>query len=200
MRTFELQRRRKFGYVASKNFIRTRPLSFRQTRVNVAPEYATTCQQLTFPDGEGSGYFFIELLHKDAVVGRLSFILDAPDETVQCMQSSLHVTVGSFENVDVVKELRGWGGGLVLMREMLRVLDEEHVQFVLLKHLDLGTGKLVRYYNNLGFHFAREVLPCPDAFDSDHMVVETATLRRLLDRPPESPPEARRPRWTRGEM
>ena len=42
---------------------------------------------------------------------------------------------------------------------MTDVLEELKVQFVLLKHLDRGSGKLITYYERLGFAFARDVLP-----------------------------------------
>lgn len=207
-RSFDLVRRRKFGFSASKNFIRNRPLTRKNSKVYAKPEFTAACEELRFADGaaaaasgsvgsagsseqgEGSGFWFAELSHNEEIVGRLTFIIDSPGEDIQVMQHMLQVSAAEFKNLDVVPSYRGFLGGDILMLQVLtdmlcvpyllqprskrrtpltppavaapqmtEILEERNIQFVLLKHLDRGSGKLITYYEHLGFEFAREVLP-----------------------------------------
>ncbi|KAL1518761.1 hypothetical protein AB1Y20_003045 [Prymnesium parvum] len=178
-RGIELARRRKFGFAAANERKRTHPLQRVRATID-ATELSTSCSHA------GDGFWFCELRHRDAYVGRLDFVLDSPDEAVQCLQDELTISVAELKAIDIIKYARGVGGGQLLMEQLVEVLEEHKVQFVFLKHLDRGSGKLVRWYQRYGFQHALDVLPnvkVADSLHRDHMVTETATLKLRLAEP-----------------
>lgn len=93
-------------------------------------------------------------------VGRLTFALHTPDEAILELETILQKTAAELKNVDIKPELRGFGGGDELVKHMLDALWEHGgVDFVALHHLDRGSGKLISWYEEIGFLCASEFLP-----------------------------------------
>ena len=131
------------------------------------------------------GFWFADLTTaRHGTLGRLTFIVDGPVEATQVLQRMLHVQIGELKNIDIAQAARGRGGGPLLIRAMAATLEKLGIHFVLLKHLDHGSGHLVRWYEQLGFQFATQVLPphaaVQDVLDEHHRIAELSELQRRL--------------------
>lgn len=92
-------------------------------------------------------------------VGTLTFTLQSTDGVVMALEDALGVGGVELNNVVVMEAFRGRRGGNALCAAMLRELAPRGVRFVLLRALDRGGGTLAGFYERMGFHDARAVLP-----------------------------------------
>ena len=139
----------------------------------------------------GDGFFEVDLVRREmqhVCIGRLSFISQSPTELGVAVAAELTADVGELKNVDLVASARGHGGASQLMLKMSAVLRERGCEYVLLEHLDRGSGRLIKYYERLGFRFMRDALPTPiepaseleEALSPRHMLVKLEDLHRTL--------------------
>ena len=139
----------------------------------------------------GDGFFECDLEVGGEVVGRITFIDQSPTEVCTEVYRTLGASCAELKNVEVSEHMRGFSGGTALINSMCHVLHERGCQYVLLEHLDRGSGQLVRYYEGLGFRGARNVLPpvvdnsdLDRALNNQHMLVPLADLLKLVDPAP----------------
>ena len=97
-------------------------------------------------------------------------------------------SIAELTHLDVAAPLRGGGGGVALMAAMGDALAACGSAYVLLDHYDKGGGRLVRFYEGLGFAFARAVLAeavlddgeLDMALTEKHMLAPLAAMREAL--------------------
>ena len=188
------RRKRVDGLVAQRD--RQCPLAapVAWARMPVAPA------QLSVDEFHAHGLSDIDLRDpNDSRVGRIRFILDSPDPFVQELQRSSCVSVAELKAIDVVEGCRGAGGGPTLLRAMAEVLRQHRVHFVLLSLLDKGSGKLVRWYESLGFRFAKDALSGVEGMEhvtANHMIVEMRVLDEMIRRALPAPTQWGGPKMT----
>ena len=140
---------------------------------------------------KGDGFYDIDL-HVDGepeVRGRARFIDRCPKEGGVLVARALRgASTAELTHLDVAAPLRGGGGGIVMMAAMGDALAARGCAYVLLDHFDKGSGRLVRFYEGLGFEFARAVLAEAMLDDGEldqvltdkHMLAPLATMRDAL--------------------
>jgi len=113
-------------------------------------------------------------------VGSMEFHPSSPCKQISGLEEVLSVKCAELKNIDILQPFRGHRGTTMLMENMLRVVGEAESQYVVLRHLDRGSGKLVKYYERFGFQDARSTLPATDEvqqhLDQDHMIAPVDTL------------------------
>jgi len=110
-------------------------------------------------------------------VGKSIFHTNSPEEAAMGLEQELGIKVGYLKNVEIVPGLRGQKGGIIMMAAMIKVFEEEggmgDADMVLLSHLDVKQGQLIRYYETMGFMKCSEI-PWDDPKIED--IVREATL------------------------
>jgi len=140
---------------------------------------------------KGDGFYDIDL-HVDGepeVRGRARFIDRCPKEGGVLVARALRgASVAELTHLDVAAPLRGGGGGSAMMAAMGDALAARGCAYVLLDHFDKGSGRLVHFYEGLGFEFARALLAEAMLDDGEldqvltdkHMLSPLATMREAL--------------------
>lgn len=132
------------------------------------------------------------IYHDGRLAGRVVFNVACDGETPSTLERLLCIRCAELEHIDVDEKHRGQGGGPTLLRLMVATLQQhpEDIPFVTLEHLDRsdvgsGTGRLIAWYESLGFEMANEVLPSSQGkrFDARAMVASLADLSRVLEVP-----------------
>ena len=140
---------------------------------------------------KGDGFYDIDLhVHGEPQVrGRARFIDRCPKEGGVLVARALRgASIAELTHLDVAAPLRGSGGGVAMMAAMGDALAARGCAYVLLDHFDKGSGRLVRFYEGLGFEFARTVLAdailddgeLDQALTDKHMLAPLATMREAL--------------------
>ena len=144
-----LQRRKQLNKGRSHRARTTPLLRSGQPQAGRAPAFTTSTHDLS------NGFWEVDLHdaeHGGAVVGRMSFIDQTPSEAGVEVSDALNgSSTAELKHVEVVDSMRGFGGAKHLLVAMTDVLTRLGCEYVLLQHLDRGSGKLIRYYEQLGF-------------------------------------------------
>ena len=168
--------------------------SLTQTQTLTLTLTLTLTRQVVFVTSlhdKGDGFYDIDL-HVDGepeVRGRARFIDRCPKEGGVLVARALRgASIAELTHLDVAAPLRGGGGGIVMMAAMGDALAARGCAYVLLDHFDKGSGRLVHFYEGLGFEFARAVLAEATLDDGEldqvltdkHMLAPLATMRDAL--------------------
>ena len=155
---------------------------------------AADAKQTAHPDfctalADDAGFTTLALFHRHSpdgdksrgsmgpIVGAIKFVTSSQDETVLEIERVLSIRCAELKNVDMDAKHRGKGGGEIMVEGMADELRARGYDFVLLSHLDRGTGKLVKWYERLGFRAAHEVLPANvQGVTRQHMIAEVRHL------------------------
>lgn len=116
----------------------------------------------------------------EILVGKLLFKEGIPGKFERTMGG----LVAHLDQVVVLKGMRGHGGGDMLVQDMVDALSRGvgrgakggGYKFVALRHTDLGSGKLVNWYNQLGFVKGAEYRDDLVKSGPDLMIAELPTL------------------------
>ena len=156
-----------------------------------SPALARQVAFVTSLHDKGDGFYDIDLhVHGEPQVrGRARFIDRCPKEGGVLVARALRgASIAELTHLDVAAPLRGSGGGVAMMAAMGDALAARGCAYVLLDHFDKGSGRLVRFYEGLGFEFARTVLAEAMLDDGEldqvltdkHMLAPLATMREAL--------------------
>ena len=166
-----LQRRKQFNKGRSHRARTTPLLRSGQPRAASPPAFTTSVHD------QGNGFWEIDLHASDqsegaAAAGRIFFIEQTPSEAgVEVADALNGASTAELKHVEVVDSMRGFDGGTHLLIAMANVLRRVGCEYVLLEHLDRGSGKLVRYYEQLGFK------PAPARVQDEHITREHMLVR-----------------------
>ena len=127
----------------------------------------------------------------EVMVGKIEFSEGIPGK----LERVLGARVAYLKHVVVLPQLRGHGGGDLLVHGMVDILaaagwgwgdencDTERMEgcdltdgFVALRHTDLGSGKLVNWYSELGFEAAHMVSAELKDSGKDLMIAKFGTM------------------------
>jgi GNAT superfamily N-acetyltransferase len=106
-----------------------------------------------------SDQFDVDEAGAQRTVGTLTFTLESTDGVMLALERALGVSGSELNNIVVLDLFRGHRGGELLTNRMIAEMRARDVGFVMLRALDRGGGGLLRWYERMGFHDAREVLP-----------------------------------------
>lgn len=96
---------------------------------------------------------------KTVLAGVLTFTVNSTNAAVNHLEDAFGQPGAELNNIDISTPFRGSGGGNLLIGAMLAEISSRRVAFVLLSKLDLGGGRLTRWYESMGFHNVEDVLP-----------------------------------------
>jgi len=182
-------RRRRANAGHRRWFVDKRSMLSDVTRPLSTPTFCTTVHDA------GEGFYDVDLYCNrgadDSVpVGRISFIARSPTEAPVEVERFSGQPCAELKHLDIVKGIRGFDGGNILMRAMSGILAAGGSgvgEYVLLHHDDRGSGKLVKYYERLGFLAASDVFPSlpmssplADALSKKHMIAPLDELVHAL--------------------